>query len=174
MNHFKLFDYMLRHIDDDISKQMLIEMNAILKRGTTDETDPRYNVGGFKVAPNIVGLINIIKTTTPECVEKELDELFEDYFLKENIQIEDIIDFHVKFERIHPFGDGNGRVGRMVMFKECLKNNIAPFVVLDQDENFYLRGLKEYNNNPNYLIETCFRSQDIYDQISSQLLDFDL
>ena len=120
-NHFKLFDYVLDNIDKPLSKEMLIEMNVLLKRGTTDEDNPRYNIGGFKVVPNIIGTINVIKTTPPENVEQELDELLEKYKTLEKVSIKVIIWFHVVFERIHPFGDGNGRVGRIIMFKECLK-----------------------------------------------------
>lgn len=174
MNHFKLFDYMLEHIDKPLTKEMLIEMNVILKRGTTDESNPRYNVGGFKTVPNIIGLVNVIKTTPPADVEKELDTLFEKYHNIEQITAHDIINFHVCIERIHPFGDGNGRVGRMIMYKECLKNGIAPFVILDRDKVFYLRGLKEYNEQPDFLIETCLQEQDVYIAMCNQLLDFKL
>ena len=132
-NHFKLFDYMLDNIDNELSKKMIIEMNKILKRNTSDEENPRYNVGGFKIVPNMIGLVNVINTTSPEDVEKEIDELLFEYNAKTNITLEDIIDFHYKFEKIHPFGDGNGRVGRIIMFKECLRNNIIPFIVLDED-----------------------------------------
>ena len=173
-NHFKLFDYILEHIDDELSKEMIIEMNKILKRNTTDEDDPRYNVGGFKVVPNIIGLVNVIKTSDPKDVEKDIDKLLTEYNSLKNITIEDIIDFHVKFERIHPFGDGNGRVGRIIMFKECLKNNIMPFIILDSDKAYYMRGLKEYDNDPMFLIDTCKRAQDIYENICNELLDFEI
>lgn len=171
-NHFKLFDYILEHIDDELSKEMIIEMNKILKRNTTDEDNPRYNVGGFKVVPNIIGLVNVIKTSDPKDVEKDIDKLLTEYKSLKNITIEDIIDFHVKFERIHPFGDGNGRVGRIIMFKECLKNNIMPFIILDSDKAYYMRGLKEYDTDPMFLIDTCKREQDIYENICNELLDF--
>ncbi len=92
----------------------------------------------------------------------------------ENVTLEDIIEFHVRFERIHPFGDGNGRVGRIIMFKECLKNNILPFIVLDTDKPYYMRGLKEYKNDKMYLIDTIKNEQDIYEQVCNQLLDFEL
>lgn len=173
-NHFKLFDFMLDHIDEPLDKDMLIKMNVILKRGTTDESNPRYNVGGYKKVPNIIGMVNVIKTTAPQDVETEIDYLLETYQSKKEITFQDIIDFHVRFERIHPYGDGNGRVGRMIMFKECLRNDILPFVVLDQDKTFYLRGLREYDREPNDLIETCLHEQDIYENVCQQLLDFEL
>ena len=173
-NHFKLFDYMIDNVDKLLTKEMIIEMNKILKRNTSDEDDPRYNVGGFKIVPNTIGVINEIKTTEPKNVEKEIDKLLNSYNLKKQVSIEDIIDFHFNFERIHPFGDGNGRVGRMIMFKECLRNNIIPFIVLDDDRSYYLRGLKEYENDKMYLIDTIKHEQDIYEKICEELLDFDL
>ena len=173
-NHFKLFDYMIDNVDKLLTKEMIIEMNKILKRNTSDEDDPRYNVGGFKIVPNTIGVINEIKTTEPKNIEKEIDKLLNSYNLKKQVSIEDIIDFHFKFERIHPFGDGNGRVGRMIMFKECLRNNIIPFIVLDDDKPYYLRGLKEYENDKMYLIDTIKHEQDIYEKICEELLDFDL
>lgn len=173
-NHFRLFDYMLDIIDEELSKENIIEMNKILKRNTTDEDDPRYNVGGFKVVPNKIGLINIINTSSPADVEKDIETLLEWYKSIENVTLEDIIEFHVRFERIHPFGDGNGRVGRIIMFKECLKNNILPFIVLDTDKPYYMRGLKDYKNDKMYLIDTIKNEQDIYEQVCNQLLDFEL
>lgn len=173
-NHFKLFDYMLDNIDAPLSKEMMIEMNVLLKRNTSDEDDPRYNVGGFKVVPNIIGIVNVIKTSSPKDVENHIDELLDKYNSKKNITLEDIIDFHVRFERIHPFGDGNGRVGRIIMFKECLKNNIMPFIILDDDKQYYLRGLKEYDSEKGYLTDTCLHAQDIYEKVCSELLDFDI
>lgn len=171
-NHFKLFDYMLDTLEEPLSKNMLIKMNKILKRNTTDEDNSRYNVGGFKVVPNMIGIINTIKTSAPKDVERDIDNLLSDYLSLEKKTLEDIINFHVRFEKIHPFGDGNGRVGRIIMFKECLKNNIMPFIILDKDKPYYIRGLKEYNKDKRYLIDTCLRSQDIYEDICNQLLNF--
>ena len=171
-NHFKLFDYVLDNVDFILSKEMIIEMNKILKRNTSDEENPRYNVGGFKIVPNIIGLVNVINTTAPEDVEKELEELLNEYNSKINITLEDIIDFHYKFECIHPFGDGNGRVGRIIMFKECLRNNIMPFIVLDADKPYYMRGLKEYKNDKMFLIDTIRHEQDLYEKICEELLNF--
>jgi len=173
-NHFKLFDFMLDNIDEELSKELLIKMHVILKKGTSDEDNPRYNVGGFKVIPNIIGIVNVINTSSPESVEKDLDELLNKYNKKSNITLEDIIDFHVKFERIHPFSDGNGRLGRMIMFKECLKYNIVPFIILDEKKPYYMRGLKEYDRDSKYLIDTILNAQDIYNDACNQLLDFDV
>ena len=173
-NHFKLFDYMLDNVDNPLTKEMIIEMNKILKRNTSDEQDPRYNVGGFKVVPNIIGLINVINTTAPEMVDEEIDKLLNEYNKKTNITLEDIIDFHYRFECIHPFGDGNGRVGRIIMFKECLKNNIMPFIVLDDDKSYYMRGLKEYKNDKMFLIDTIKHEQDLYEKICKELLNFNI
>ena len=173
-NHFRLFDYILDIIDDELNKDNIIKMNKILKRNTTDEENPRYNVGGFKVVPNKIGLINIVNTSSPENVEKDLTDLLQWYKSLKNVTLEDIIEFHVKFEVIHPFGDGNGRVGRMIMFKECLKNNIMPFIVLDRDKPYYMRGLKEYKNDKMFLIDTIKNEQDIYKKVCEELLDFDL
>lgn len=173
-NHFRLFDYMLDIINDELTKENIIEMNKILKRNTTDEENPRYNVGGFKIVPNKIGLVNVINTSNPEDVSKDMDDLLNWYKNIKNKTLEDIIEFHVRFELIHPFGDGNGRVGRMIMFKECLKNNIMPFIILDKDKPFYIRGLKEYKNDKMFLIDTIKNEQDIYMEVCEDLLDFDL
>ena len=171
-NHFRLFDYTLDTLNDDLSKEMIINMNKILKRNTTDEENPRYNVGGFKIVPNKIGLINVIDTSAPEDVEKDIGNLLLEYKKIKNVTIEDIIDFHYKFELIHPFGDGNGRVGRMIMFRECLRNNIMPFIVLDNDKPFYMRGLKNYKNDKLFLIDTIKHEQDLYENIVNEMLDF--
>ena len=173
-NHFRLFDYMLDNIDAKLSKSNIIEMNKILKRGTSDEDNPRYNVGVFKIVPNKVVLINVIDTSSPKEVDSDMTILLDWYNSLSNVSLEDIIEFHVRFERIHPFGDGNGRVGRMIMFKECLKNNIMPFIILDKDKLFYMRGLKEYKNDKMFLIDTIKNEQDIYEKICDELLDFNL
>ena len=173
-NHFKLFDYMLDNVDKKLTKEIIIEMNKILKRNTSDEDNPRYNVGGFKVVPNIIGVVNIIDTTAPEEVEEAIETLLNEYNSKSNVTLENIIDFHYKFEKIHPFGDGNGRVGRMIMFKECLKNNIMPFIVLDEDKTYYMRGLKEYEHDKMFLIDTIKHEQDLYESVCEKLLDFEI
>ena len=173
-NHFRLFDYTLDIIDEPLSKDIMIKMNMILKRNTTDEENPRYNVGGFKVVPNKIGLINVIDTSSPENVEKDIDNLLTEYHKLKKVTIEDIIEFHVRFERIHPFGDGNGRVGRMIMFKECLKNNLIPFIVFDDDKPYYMRGLKNYKEDKMFLIDTIKHEQDRYESMAKELLDYNI
>ena len=173
-NHFRLFDYCLDIIDEELTKDIIIKMNTILKRNTTDEDNPRYNVGGFKVAPNKIGLINVINTSSLENVVKDLDNLLNQYHQIEKVTIEDIIDFHYHFLCIHPFGDGNGRVGRMIMFKECLKNHLMPFIVLDVDRLYYMRGLKNYKEDKMFLIDTIKHEQDLYENFAKEMLDFEL
>ena len=173
-NHFRLFDYMLDIYEKKLDKSMIIEINKILKRGTSDEDNPRYNVGGFKIVPNKIGLINVINTSSPKDTPKDIDNLLSWYNSIENVTLEDIIEFHYRFEKIHPFGDGNGRVGRMIMFKECLKNNIMPFIVLDNDKPFYLRGLKNYENDKMFLIDTVKHEQDLYEIAVNDMLDFEI
>ena len=173
-NHFRLFDYIIDTIDDELSEESIIEMNKILKRNTSDEDNPRYNVGGFKIVPNKIGLINVIETSSLGNVKKDIDELLKWYKNIKNVTLEDIIKFYVRFEKIHPFGDGNGRVGRIIMFKECLKNNIMPFIVLDQDKPYYMRGLKEYKNNKMFLIDTIKNEQDIYETVCKEMLDYNI
>ncbi len=171
-NHFKLFDYTLDNIDELLTKDMIIEMNKILKRNTSDEENPIYNVGGFKIIPNIIGAVNVVDTTAPEDVDREIEKLLSEYNSKTNITLEDIVDFHFIFERIHPFGDGNGRVGRIIMFKECLRNNIMPFIVSDDNKAYYMRGLKEYKNDKMFLIDTIGHEQDSYEKVCEKLLSF--
>ena len=107
-------------------------------------------------------------------MEKEIEELLNDYNSKANITLEDIVDFHFRFERIHPFGEGNGRVDRIIMFKECLRNNIMPFIVLDDDKSYYMRCLKECENDKVFLIDTIKREQDLYEKMCEELLDFEI
>lgn len=168
-NHFRLFDYIIDNIDEPLTKEMFIKMNDMLKKNTTDESNSKYNVGGFKIVPNIIGAVNVINTSEPENVGKDMDKLLSWYNFKNEITIEDIIEFHVRFEKIHPFADGNGRLGRIIMFKECLKNNIFPFIILDQNKLFYIRGLQEYEKGSRYLIDTCLDAQDTYQNMCKML-----
>ena len=165
---------MLDMVDEEITLEMIIKMHSILKRGTSDENNPLYNVGGFKKVPNIIGITNVIETSKPEDVIKNLNDLLKDYSSLKEVTLKNIIDFHVRFERIHPLSDGNGRVGRIIMFKECLKNNIMPFIVLDDDKSYYMRGLKEYKNDKMFLIDTIKHEQDLYEKICEELLNFNI
>lgn len=158
-NHFKLVDYMLDVADEEISEEMIKKFHKILKSGTSDAEKDWFNVGEYKKLANEVAGN---KTAKPENVHKEIEKLLNDYNNIKNVTVEDIINFHVQFEKIHPFQDGNGRVGRIIMFKECLKNDIIPFIILDKDKAFYYRGLQEYNNEEGYLVDTCLNAQDQY------------
>ncbi len=160
-DHFKLVDYMLDIADKKLTEDMIKEFHKILKEGTSDSRKDWFVIGNYKKLPNEVGGL---KTTNPRNVENDMKKLLEWYNSLKQITINEIIEFHVKFEKIHPFQDGNGRVGRIIMFKECLKNNIVPFIILDKDKLFYYRGLNQYQSNKEkgYLIDTCLNAQDQY------------
>ena len=158
-NHFKLVDYMLDIADKDLTEDIIKEFHKILKEGTMDSRKEWFMVGEYKKVVNEAGNI---KTSTPSQTPKDMIKLMKWYNSLEQITIKEIIEFHFRFEKIHPFQDGNGRVGRIIMFKECLKNNIIPFIILDKDKLFYYRGLKEYKNEKGYLIDTCLNAQDQY------------
>ncbi len=159
-NHFQLVDYMLDVADKKLNEKMIKEFHKILKSGTSDSRVEWFNVGEYKQKANQIG--SGISTTLPSNVEKEMSKLMDWYNSIKEITIKEIIEFHYRFEKIHPFQDGNGRVGRIIMFKECLKNNIIPFIILDKDKLFYYRGLKEYKSENGYLIDTCLNAQDQY------------
>ena len=160
-NHFKLVDYMLDIADKKLNEKMIKEFHKVLKEGTSDSRKEWFIVGDYKKLPNSVG---DMKTIAPKDVEKNMKKLMEWYNSLSQVTIHEIIEFHARFEKIHPFQDGNGRVGRIIAFKECLKNNIIPFIILDKDKLFYYRGLKEYQSNreKGYLIDTCLNAQDQY------------
>ena len=160
-NHFKLVDYMLDIADKKLTENMIKEFHKVLKEGTSDSRKEWFNVGKYKKLPNEAGNM---KTTEPKNVERDMSKLIEWYNSLGKVTIKEIIEFHSKFEKIHPFQDGNGRVGRIIMFKECLKNNIIPFIILDKDKLFYYRGLNQYQSNKEKgsLIDTCLNAQDQY------------
>lgn len=158
-NHFEAFDYILDSIDKALSHDYLFEMHSILKNGTSQQKNPVYSVGGYKLYENVVG--DLTSTTPPEKVEKEMWSLLKAYENQPQC-FESIVDFHAKFESIHPFSDGNGRVGRLIMFKECLRFNEIPFMIADEMKGFYIRGLKEYSNEKGFLMETCLHAQDAF------------
>ena len=159
VNHFYCFDYMLKIAEEPLSEIHIKKFHYFLKLNTCDSKKEWFKVGDYKSRPNIVGGI---ETSAPSAVKKDINALLNNYNLKQKITIFDVIDFHYEFEKIHPFQDGNGRVGRLIMFKECLKNNIVPFIIEDEFKFFYYRGLSEYPNIKEYLTDTCLSSQDNY------------
>lgn len=159
VNHFHCFDYMLKIAKEPLSEENIKEFHKRLKSNTSDSKKEWFKVGEYKLKPNTVGEI---ETSKPNEVEKDINTLLKNYNEKVNIGIFDIIDFHYQFEKIHPFQDGNGRVGRLIMFKECLKHNIVPFIIEDEFKFFYYRGLSEYPKIKDYLNDTCLSSQDSY------------
>lgn len=159
VNHFHCFDYMLKIAKEPLLEEHIKEFHKILKLNTSDCKKEWFKVGEYKLKPNVVGGI---ETSKPNEVKKHISELLKNYNEKNKIDIFDIIDFHYEFETIHPFQDGNGRVGRLILFKECLKNNIVPFIIEDEFKFFYYRGLSEYPKIKGYLTDTCLSAQDNY------------
>ena len=156
-NHFRCIDYIIDMVNYPISESMIKQLHSLLKAGTSDSRKAWFAVGDYKKLENEVGGI---KTTKPKDVEKEMRNLLKKYNRKKSKSFEEIIEFHYMFERIHPFQDGNGRVGRLIMFKECLKNNIVPFIIDESLKEFYYRGLKEWKNERGHLLDTCLTAQD--------------
>ena len=158
VNHFRCIDLVIEHATDDLSTGFIKELHGVLKNGTSDSRKDWFAVGDYKRLPNEVGGE---ETCPPEQVAERMDALLDDYLASER-RFEDILDLHVRFERIHPFQDGNGRVGRLVMFKECLANAIVPFIITDELKFFYYRGLREWGHINGYLTDTCLKAQDQY------------
>ena len=158
INHFIAFDRVIDFANYPLSERFIKELHKILKTGTSDSQLNWFAIGNYKKVPNEVG---DRQTTHPRLVANEMSKLINSYNSKQNHTIEEIIEFHVNFERIHPFQDGNGRVGRLIAFKECLKNNIVPFIILDEKKEFYYRGLKNWDEERGWLYDTCLDGQDI-------------
>lgn len=159
INHFQCFDYMIDCADNTLNEEFIKNVHKILKTNTSDSRLSWFNVGEYKARKNMVG---DMETVPPEKVKDEMNKLLESYWKIQKVTLDNILDFHVRFERIHPFQDGNGRVGRVIMFKECLKHNIIPFIIEDNLKLYYYRGLKEWNNEKGYLTDTCLTAQDRY------------
>ncbi len=158
-NHFRAIDYVIDCADEPLTEDIIKELHKILKMGTKDSHLSWFTVGGYKSKPNVVGGQ---ETTPPSKVSGEMKKLLAEYSKIDTVSVRDIIKFHHDFEKIHPFQDGNGRVGRLIAFKECLHFNIVPFIIEDSKKMFYYRGLKEWNGEQGFLIETCLDSQDTY------------
>lgn len=156
-NHFQCIDYIIDAVNRKLTESIIKKLHKILYTAINLKNREWFKIGEYKKLPNT---ISDIETTTPEDTEEAVKNLLLQYNKKKNISINDIIDFHVSFERIHPFQDGNGRVGRLIMFKECLKHNIVPFIIEDAFKQYYYRGLREYKKEKGYLVETCLAAQD--------------
>ena len=159
VNHFRCVDMVIDHARAALTEKFIKELHLTLKSGTSDSRKDWFAVGNYKKLPNEVGGRD---TALPEEVAGKMKALLAAYNIKKEKTLEDILDFHVKFERIHPFQDGNGRVGRLIMFKECLKYKIVPFIIEDNLKMFYYRGLKEWDHEKGYLTDTCLTAQDRY------------
>ncbi|WIY82618.1 Fic family protein [Propionimicrobium sp. PCR01-08-3] len=156
-NHFRAFDIVIDHVGEPLTSGFVKELHRILKTGTQDATKDWFAVGDWKKLPNEVGGN---PTTPPEQVDTEISRLLAE--VPKQMTFAQICDFHVRFETIHPFQDGNGRVGRLILFGQCLSNDIMPFVVSDDEKAFYYRGLQEYSHEPGYLRDTFRHFQDQY------------
>ena len=159
VNHFRCLDIVIDKAKSRLTEKLIKELHMVLKVGTGDSRKDWFKVGEYKEMPNEAGSM---ETALPEEVAGKMKALLREYNAGEEKTFEDILDFHVKFERIHPFQDGNGRVGRLIMFKECLKHGIVPFIIEDNLKVFYYRGLKEWNKEEGYLTDTCLAAQDKY------------
>lgn len=158
-NHFRCIDLAIDSAKTKLSESLIKQFHYILKTGTSDSTKSWFKVGDYKMLENEVGGI---ETVSPNEVKVKMKELLYWYNSISNITLNDIIEFHYRFECIHPFQDGNGRVGRLIILKECLKHNIVPILILEEYKAFYYRGLKEWKNEPGYLKDTCLYGQDIF------------
>ena len=157
VNHFRCIDYIIENSDRTITEKMLKELHLILKTGTSDSRQSWFAVGDYKKLPNEV---SGLETTSPEDVHDKIKKLLNAYKEPVTPSLDTLLDFHVQFERIHPFQDGNGRIGRLLLFKECLKHEIVPFIITDEVKLFYYRGLSAWNTEKGYLRDTCLTAQD--------------
>ena len=161
-NHFRCIDMIIDNAKATLTENFIKKLHLVLKNGTSYSRKDWFVVGDYKKLPNEVGGM---ETALPEEVADRMKKLLSEYNNQEEKTLEDILNFHVKFECIHPFQDGNGRVGRLIMFKECLKYNIVPFIIEDNLKMFYYRGLQEWSHVRNYLLDTCLTAQDNYKEI---------
>ena len=158
-NHFVAFDYLLDTANEPLTNSIIKEFHRILKSGTTDAAQSWFAVGDWKKRANEAGGV---ETVLPQEVEEEMLRMGEWYDSLQEITFKEVIEYHYRFEKIHPFLDGNGRVGRLILFRECLRNKIIPFIIENDHKQFYYRGLREFNTQQGYLIDTCLSAQDAY------------
>ena len=161
-NHFRCIDLIIDLANHLPSESMIKQLHALLKNGTSDSRKDWFAVGKYKRFPNEVGGH---ETTAPENVPAAIKNLLREYNAKKEITFDDLLDFHYRFERIHPFQDGNGRIGRLLLFKECLRNGIVPFILTDDLKLYYYRGLQNWETEPGYLRDTCLTAQDQFKQV---------
>lgn len=159
INHFRCIEYIIDHTEEKLTEDSIKQLHGMLKSGTSDSRKDWFAVGDYKRLPNEVGGMD---TCPPEEVHRQMKALLSEYNHMKQKSFEDILDFHVRFEQIHPFQDGNGRVGRLLMFKECLANGHVPFIITDELKMFYYRGLREWGSVKGYLTDTCLTAQDQY------------
>lgn len=151
INHFRAFDHMLDHIEDELNEDLIKTLHFMLKSGTSDSQIEWFVVGDYKKIPNEV--------------PAQMKKLIKKYNAKKEKTLKDLLDFHVRFEQIHPFQDENWRVGRLILYRECLRNNIIPFIIEDNLKIYYYRGLKEWEYQQSYLMDTCLHEQDNYKEV---------
>ncbi len=156
-NHFKCIDMVIEQANQPLSEAFIKQLHRTLKNGTSDSRNDWFAVGDYKKLPNEVGGKD---TTPPEEVQKQIAALLKEYNAVKKKSLVELIDFHFQFESIHPFQDGNGRVGRLLLFKECLRNNIVPFIIDEELKMFYYRGLSQWKSEQGFLIDTCLSAQD--------------
>ncbi|MBQ0153599.1 MAG: Fic family protein [Bacteroidales bacterium] len=166
INHFRCIDLIISRAEERLSEGLIKELHRLLKSGTQDSRRDWFAVGDYKRLPNEVGGI---ETTSPEQVHTEMVDLLKKYNAIKHKSLDDLLDFHTRFERIHPFQDGNGRVGRLILFKECLANGIVPFIITEELKMFYYRGLQNWPTTQGYLRDTCLTAQDNYAALLTHL-----
>ena len=166
VHHFRAIDYVIDIADEELTEEIIKKLHYILKHDTKDSTLAWFAVGDYKKRANMVGGR---ETSKPSEVHKHMKALLADYNAKTDVEVEDIIAFHAEFEYIHPFQDGNGRVGRLIALKECLRHNVIPFIIEDSKKNYYYRGLSEWRNEKGWLTDTCLDGQDTFVRLLDQL-----